>query len=585
MEEYVAARTRDRAILELDGYRFEAISPHIDRGAVRVSLAVYNGALVYRDMVNLTSERARAKAITKLADKGVVIVEDVLIALDETCRTKPPEAPEKHTHATPSDVSDKVPDLPALQRIFDHYLLIKDRDYLAVLTGAVTAHSLGFEPVWPLIVGPPGGTKTEPIRSLYGYPGVYPLSSLTPRTFASGLDIPGADDPSLLARLNDEIIVVKDLTTLLTIDRDGRQEVFAQLREIYDGDFARTWGTGKRLEWHGRLGFIGGVTDIIDQHHAALSVLGDRFILFRLIGPNRAALARKAMGNAGKEDQMRADLRAAMHGFLANRPTTKPAVSPETVNSLVELADFVTRARSGVFRDGFKRELEYVPEPEAPTRFAKQMLALASGLAVVLGHDEVGEDELRIVHRVGLDCLPTLRRRVLTTLADGELVAGDGSIDTSRVAGAARFSTAAVRRALEELYGLGVVEREKGGPGKADRWMLPDEMKGIFAYLTAYADSADLDSQTETPATENPSNDADVADVADVAGFQEKEGKPRETRPIQEQRDIDGELAVLNEKLAAISSWQHCDTWHGAQETHCTKCGASRPAEQEMEAF
>lgn len=496
--EYIASRTRFGAVLTVGDYQIEAGSPYVDRGVVRATLSVMNGSLVYRDTANLTSSRRRAAIIAELAELGVQVDEGVLIALDEACRRKAPDPPEKDKGDGGVDVSEKVPDLSALKRRFEEFLLISDPDYLPVLTGAVMAHRLGFEPVWPLFVGPPGGTKTEPIRSLYGFEGIYPLSSLTPRTFASGLDT-GGDDPSLLARLSDEIIVFKDLTTLLTIDRDARAEVFSQLREIYDGEFVREWGTGKRLEWQGRLGFIAGVTDVIDQHHAALAVLGERFLLFRLAAVDRPQLARKAMANAGKEEQMRSRLAGAMHSFLASRSLDKPIVDIRVIDDLVKLADFVTRARSGVFRDGFKRELEYVPEPEVPTRFAKQMLALASGLAVVHGNDAIGAAELRIVHRVGLDCIPSIRRKILTTLGSGEMMSDDGTVDTSRIAGASRFSTTAVRRTLEDLHGLGVVNLEKGGKGRADKWSLPAETSDIFKHLSAYAEPMETEDDDPDP--------------------------------------------------------------------------------------
>ena len=503
--EYLASRTRFGAIMSVGEYQLEAGSPHIDRGVVRATLTVSNGSLLYRDTVNLTSSRRRLGVVKTLADLGVEIDQNVLIALDEACRRKAPDPPEKKECDGGVDVSETVPDLAALKRIFGEFLLIADDDYLAVLTAAVMAHRLGFEPVWPLIVGPPGGTKTEPIRSLYGFDGIYPLSSLTPRTFASGLDT-GGDDPSLLARLSEEIIVFKDLTTLLTIDRDARAEVFSQLREIYDGEFVREWGTGKRLEWQGRLGFIAGVTDVIDQHHAALAVLGERFLLFRLASVDRPALAKKAMANAGKEGEMRARLAGAMHAFLAGRSMEKPAVGIEAIDHLVRLADFVTRARSGVFRDGFKRELEYVPEPEVPTRFAKQMLALGSGLAVVNGNDHVGPDELRVVHRVGLDCIPSIRRKILKALAEGEMRGSDNdSLDTSKIAGASRFSTSAVRRTLEDLHGLGVVEREKGGPGKADRWSLDESTRSVFETLTQYSEMSEAVDISDVDYDEEPS--------------------------------------------------------------------------------
>src|SRR5205823_3798233 len=104
--------------------------------------------------------------------------------------------------------------------------------FLPIFTGAVLAHRLPGDPVWLLLVGPSGATKTEALRSLYDYPSVYPMSDLSARTFASGLDTHGGGDPSLLARLTDEILVLKDLTTVLEKSYEERQAILAQLREI-----------------------------------------------------------------------------------------------------------------------------------------------------------------------------------------------------------------------------------------------------------------------------------------------------------------------------------------------------------------
>src|SRR5262249_50836636 len=124
-------------------------------------------------------------------------------------------------------------DLDGLDQIVRRYLLIEDPALLVVLVGAVLAHRLAGDPGWLLLVAPPGATKPEPLRALYDVPGVYPLSELTARTFASGLGEARGLDPSLLARLSDQILVLKDFTTVLEMRREDRQAILAQLREIY----------------------------------------------------------------------------------------------------------------------------------------------------------------------------------------------------------------------------------------------------------------------------------------------------------------------------------------------------------------
>jgi hypothetical protein len=55
-------------------------------------------------------------------------------------------------------------------------------------------------------------------------PDTYFLSELTARTFASGLETHGAD-PSLLARLQQEVLLLKDFTTVLEMHHDERQAI------------------------------------------------------------------------------------------------------------------------------------------------------------------------------------------------------------------------------------------------------------------------------------------------------------------------------------------------------------------------
>lgn len=77
---------------------------------------------------------------------------------------------------------------------------------------------------------------------------------------------------------------------------------------------------------------------------------------------------------------------------------------------LIALVSFVVKARSPVERDGYKREVELVPEPEAPTRLAKVLARMLAGL------DAIGTERglaWRVVAKAGLDCVPKLRLQVV----------------------------------------------------------------------------------------------------------------------------------------------------------------------------
>ncbi len=73
----------------------DAERPHVAQGAVRAIVTARNGTAIYhRDTVNLTSARMRSRFLHVLDEKKVSIPEQVLIALEEACRTRPLPPPE-----------------------------------------------------------------------------------------------------------------------------------------------------------------------------------------------------------------------------------------------------------------------------------------------------------------------------------------------------------------------------------------------------------------------------------------------------------------------------------------------------------
>lgn len=464
--------------LAAGGLVFEAAHPVHDRGVIRVLLTVLNnGALVYRDRVNLSSQHGRHRVLKTLRQSAEVeIPETALLALDEAIRRTPRTKAENAQRDTPPDTAEKVPqslDLARVHDLFCDFLELEDIEAVDVMLGVAQAHKYPGDPPWLFVVGPSSGAKTELVLSLERTPGVFLLSELTARTFASGLTA-GGEDPSLLARLTNEILLLKDFTTVLEMHREERGAILAQLREIYDGRYDKVWGTGKELHWRGRLGFVAGVTPVIDTHHSTMAILGPRFLMLRFRQPDRHKAAQRAMANADRAHDARENLARAVATFLTGLPKEPPEVPEEQQETLARLADYVTRARSGVERDRYRRELDYAPEPEMPARFAKQLFSLARGLAVVRGRNEVTEDDIRTVVRVGLDCIPAVRRLALEHLAAGD----EEDLTTSALAQQAQYSTTTIRRALEDLQALGLVECEKGGQGRADRWRLRDEWRG-----------------------------------------------------------------------------------------------------------
>jgi len=109
--------------------------------------------------------------------------------------------------------------------------------------------------------------------------------------------------------------VIKDVTSILSANRDARAEILGAMREIYDGRWSRTIGSdgGQTLNLTGRIVCIGAVTTAWDRAHDVIASMGDRFVLVRMDSTTgRQAAGRHAIGNTGTEPTMRAELAAAI---------------------------------------------------------------------------------------------------------------------------------------------------------------------------------------------------------------------------------------------------------------------------------
>ena len=383
--------------------------------------------------------------------------------------------------------------LRQLQEVFGRWLLLKDPYIVEVVLAVLVANLLQGDPLWLLIVGPPSSAKTELIRALSRLTYVYVLSNLTANTLLSGQK--GKKDASLLPHLSNKILAMKDFTTILTLHRDARAEIFAQLREVYDGAYSKGYGTGEVKVWEGRVGFIAGVTTAIDGQQAVHTVLGERFVLYRPATEGRQDIARKALRNTGTEAQMRKELAATVEGFMASLGKVEErtvGIAPEIEDAIVILADLTAKGRAGVPRDGYERRIQYQPEPETPARLAKQFTSLGRALAIIRDKAAVGPDEVVVLRKVAVDSMIQQRVKVVRALA--KLPPWEWA-ETSLAANETVIPTSTCKELLEDCWILGIVERDREGDEDSDagrrgrkpyKWKLLNEyrddiqLSGIF---------------------------------------------------------------------------------------------------------
>lgn len=354
------------------------------------------------------------------------------------------------------------------------YLFMPDTGAVEILLGAIAANLLPGDPVWLLLVGPPGQGKTEILNTVRKVPQVHCVGVLTEASLLSGTpkhESKGAKG-GLLRELGEfGIILVKDLGGILSITRESRGPILAALREVYDGSWTRVVGSdgGRVLTWAGKAGLIGGATPSIDRHYAVMATLGERFTYYRLPGADQSQMAVNALEHAGHEDEMReelANLVAGLFGSL-NTPEKLPAISSPERDRLVALATLVVRCRSAVERDSFQnREIQLVPGAESPTRLVKVLLQLFRGLLII---GVVRARAWELVTKVAMDSMPALRQQILKAMLKVE-----DTIVTSELASQLGYPSNTTRRVLEDLACYGIMQRVSHGDGRADVWSVSD---------------------------------------------------------------------------------------------------------------
>ena len=182
--------------------------------------------------------------------------------------------------------------------------------------------------------------------------------------------------------------------------------------------------------------------------------LGERFIQYRPTQPDPIQLANRAMSNNGNETTMREEIQAAFKEYIESVVIPdKPLELPDTYRKrIVHLAVFCASARSGVIRDNRgSREIELVPEQEQPTRLVKQYSNLFNGLALMSG--EHTEADYTLLYKIGMDSLPTVRKRIIEFLAQS-----DRPCDVKTIAATINYPQNTTRRQLEELVHLNLIE-------------------------------------------------------------------------------------------------------------------------------
>ena len=369
---------------------------------------------------------------------------------------------------------DKVAD------VYKKWLFMFSTECLDVLFGSIIANRLEGDSLWLFLVAPPGGMKSELLMSVSKAPRIVATTSITPHALISGANFGAAGDPSLIPKLDGKVLVIKDFTTIMSMNALAKEEIFGVLRDAFDGKTEKRFGNGIVRSYESKFGIIAGITHVVETL-SGNNPLGERFLKYRIRsapGSGKEAIKR-AIGNIRVNDKMRAELLDVGKAALDREFDGIPDIPDGLVDRIVSLAQWVAMLRNIVSRDKYSGLIHFKPEHEIGTRLAKQLCKLAFGIALFRGQTKVDEKVFEIVRRVGLDTCPSKVEAVVSSLVD----LGVEWASTNEVADKTGFPIETTRYILQDLTLTGVCIKEQG---KGRGWALSDMVKRLIDELGIY---------------------------------------------------------------------------------------------------
>ena len=316
-----------------------------------------------------------------------------------------------------------------------------------ILYCLVLANRWDSDPVWALIVGPAGSGKTELLTSLTGSDTAVFVSTLPPYALASGF---GTGDESLLFQLDNNMLIVEDMSAITELAPDARNTLFSFLRSAYNGKFTRATGRGK-IEWSGKFGMLGGATLAIESARKMEGALGERFLYLRprVDMVNQDELLERVLGSATKKNQMRRVLKNVAAAYLKQEANTNGRKLRRSIVDVAKGAAIaLSRIRTSAVRNNYTRDIEFPLEVgEMGTRLMTQFLVIALAAKSIGTKPDTIED---IIYRLMLDSMPYVRCKTLRLIHRGCVTPKD-------LTGRLKMSSSQVNRHLEELRLLGIV--------------------------------------------------------------------------------------------------------------------------------
>jgi DNA-binding MarR family transcriptional regulator len=320
--------------------------------------------------------------------------EDAKILVTEKSKNCDPPFPEKDAIKCLNSAYSYIENIekPSLEDVYigtAKWLYFTDTNRIDVLLATAISNQIKGTPLWMFFVGESGDGKTETAKGLTNLENIKIIDQITTNTLASGKR--GAKDLGYYLQDKSTIIIILDLASLITSQKDNKREIFGQLRSLYDGDIFKDTGSGvinkKYTNCHVTL--IANVTPVIRNEQLIHQQLGTRELFYdtrtedktldtKLIEINKKK-CKMAWENEKYEEEMKAEIKMLYSNFIKTHPIKEikdEDIPKEIADYMYKYAEKLTILRATALIDWNKYELMGNIQKEVPTRLIKQFKRL-----------------------------------------------------------------------------------------------------------------------------------------------------------------------------------------------------------------
>lgn len=340
----------------------------------------------------------------------------------------------------------------------EKYLGIKklDRNRIDVILATALSNKIPGTPIWLFISGSSGDWKSTFIRSLEGMSNVLLVDQLTKNTLASGKK--NARDKGMVLQNSSHIILIPDLACVVSMNRDEKNSIFAQLRNLYDGFIKKDTGSGVEKLYTGcHVTIIACSTSVIKDEVLLQAQLGSRELLWNTDADklDNKFKMKMALVNERYEKEMSMAFRQVVHNFYITHPIVDVEPSDEMKAFLMSEAIRLSMLRSSVPVDYISREPLSNVEIEVPTRIIKQFVRLYRCLKS-LDPNYPDEKVKAIISHLVTSSGHTTRQYILDILNEEK----EQWFRLSDIVMKLRVSRNSVYQQAEQLWNMGIIDKK-----------------------------------------------------------------------------------------------------------------------------